>query len=124
MKKSIRHDSLSIEVRFVKKVIENILEEEKKARDRVEKARERAKQIRLEAETKSQQILDDARIKGMEESKALLAKAEEEAQKQKEEELQKARQQSQSIWTDKKEVIEQTVEILYRMVLGKDIDSG
>ena len=108
----------------MKKVIENILEEEKKARDRVEKARERAKQIRLEAETKSQQILDDARIKGMEESKALLAKAEEEAQKQKEEELQKARQQSQSIWTDKKEVIEQTVEILYRMVLGKDIDSG
>lgn len=107
----------------MKKVIEDILEEEMKARERVEKAREKAKQIRLEAETKSQQILDDTRKTGMEESKALLAKAEEEAQKQKEQELQKARRQSQSIWTDKKKVIEQTVEILYRMVLGKDFDS-
>lgn len=108
----------------MKEVIENILEEEKKARERVEKAREKAKQIRLEAETESQQILDDARKAGMEESKALVAKAEEEAQQQKEEELQKARQQSQSIWTDKKKAIDETIQILYRMVVGEDIDSG
>lgn len=107
----------------MKKVVENILEEEMKARERVEKAREKAKQIRLEAETKSQQILDNTRKNGMEESKALLVRAEEEAQNQKEKELQKAHRQSQSIRTDKKIVIEQTVEILYRMVLGKDIDS-
>ena len=108
----------------MKKVIENILEEEKKARERVEKAREEAKQIRLEAETKSQQMLDNARKKGMEESKALIVKAEEEAQRQKKDELRTARQQSVSLWADKKKAITQTVEILFQMVLGKNMGSG
>lgn len=105
----------------MKKVIETILEEEKKARDRVEAAREKAKQIRIEAEKESQEILAEARQKGMEESKALVSQAEEDARKQKNEELAKASQLNESLWTEKKKAIDQTVEVLYRKVLGEDV---
>jgi vacuolar-type H+-ATPase subunit H len=105
----------------VKKVIETILEEEKKARDRVEAAREKAKQIRIEAETESQKILAEARQKGMEEAKTLVNQAESDAHKQKDGELAQASQLSESLWTEKKNTIDQTVEILYKKVLGEGI---
>ena len=107
----------------MKKVIETILEEEKKARDRVEAAREKAKQIRIEAEAESQKILAEAHQKGMEESKSLVNQAEAEARKKKNEELAQTSQLSESLWTEKKEVIGQTVEVLYRKVLGEDVVS-
>jgi len=104
----------------VKKVIETILEEEKKARERVEAAREKAKQIRIEAEIESQKILAETRQKGVEEAKALVNQAESDARKQKDGELAQASQLGESLWTEKKEVIGQTVEVLFRKVLGED----
>ena len=63
----------------------------------------------------------DARLKGMEESKALIARAEEEAQKEKKEELKKASLSTESLLNEKEKAIEQTIDLLYRMVLGEDV---
>ena len=41
----------------MKEIIENILEEEKAARERVENAREKANQIRLDAESESRELI-------------------------------------------------------------------
>ena len=108
----------------MKKLIEAILEEEKMARNRVEEAKEKAKQIRLEAENTSQKILEETRQKGMEESKTIIAEAEEEAKRQKEAELMEASRSGESLWTDKKKTIDETVELLYRMVLGEDVEKS
>jgi hypothetical protein len=47
--------------------------------------------------------------------------AEADARKQKDGELAQTSQLGESLWTEKKEVIGQTVEVLYRKVLGEDI---
>ena len=104
----------------MKKVIEDILAEEKKARERINEAREKAKQNRISAEEEAIKILADARRKGVEESKVLMAQAEEEAQKEKDKELKKASRLTESLWTEKGKAIEHTIEVLCRMVLGED----
>lgn len=105
----------------MKEIIEKILEEEKQARERVDGAREKAKQIRIEAEKESKKILEEIQQKGREEAKALIAQAEGEAKEQREEELRGAARLDQTLWNEKKQDIEDTVEVLFRMVLGEDV---
>jgi len=105
----------------MKEVIEEILEEEKKGRERIEQAKEKAKRIRIKAEEDSQHMVTTAREKAQEEAKMLMVRVEEEANKQRERELQKAAQNGESLWDKKKKKIEETVEALFRMVLGEEV---
>ncbi|MCJ7812821.1 hypothetical protein MUP95_05815 [bacterium] len=105
----------------MKEIIEEILEEEKKARERIDSAKEKARQMRLETEEKARQFRAEAREKTLKEVKAFIAKTEREAQKQKEEELQQAYAKIQLLWGGKKEKFKQTVRVLFQMVLGEEI---
>ena len=106
----------------MKEVIEDILDEEKKARERVEQAKEKAKQIRLKAEEDAKHILQEAKEEGKEEANVLIARAEKEAEKEKEKQLTAAARISQSLWEKKQKEIKETVEILFNMVLGEEIE--
>ncbi len=104
----------------MKEIIEEILEEEKKARERIDSAKEKARQMRIEAEEKARQIRIEAREKTLKEVKTFVTKAEREAQKQKEEELQQAYHKIQSLWEEKKRGFNKTVKVLFQMVLGEE----
>ena len=106
----------------MKRIIEDILTEEKMARERVDQAREKARQLRIDAENKSKKILAEARQKGLEASKSLIHRIEEEAGQKKEKELQESTRMLESLWTDKEQIIAETIEDLYKMVLGEDVE--
>ncbi len=104
----------------MKEVIVEILEEEKKARERVAEAQKKAKAIRESAGEESKRLLSDAKIQLQKESKAILAKAETEAQKQKEKELKDSEGIGAKLWDGKKREIQTAVDALFHMVLGEE----
>ena len=73
-------------------------------------------------EIQLQNILNDVREKGRGEAKLLIARAEKEAEKEKEKQLTAAAKISQSLWEKKQKEIKETVEILFNMVLGEEIE--
>ena len=105
--------------KFLKEIIEEILEEEKKARERINSAQEKAKQMRVEAEEKAKEIRTKARKEAIEEAKAFIAHTEAEAQRLKEEELQQTYKKIQSLWSKKQEPFKKAVDVLSRIVLGE-----
>ena len=104
----------------MKEIIADILDEEKRAREHVQQAREKAKQLRLDAEVKAKAIVEEARKKAKEESRTLIDHAETEAIRLREEEMGKTTEMQHAIRTGKMKVIDQTVDILFRMVLGEE----
>ena len=105
----------------MKEIIEDILEEEKKARERVLQARECAKQIRLDADLNVKAMAEEARKNAQETSKALVQQAKLEANEEREEALSNTSDLFQTIRSEKKEIIDQTMDVLFRMILGEEI---
>ena len=105
----------------MKEIIENILEEEKAARERVENAREKANQIRLDAESESREIITDAQEKGIKDSKSLIEKARVDAEKEKAQEMEKITQTGESIWDEKKSQVNEIIDVLFQKILGEDL---
>ena len=103
----------------MKEIIEEILIEEKKARERVAHAKEKAKEIRLAAEEKARKLIEDTRKSAQDGCKAIIEKAELEAALEREEMLKKTAHHSQNIWKEKKKEIEETVDILFDRVIEK-----
>ena len=110
---------IGITERVTRMLAEDILEEEKKARERIDSAKEKAKQMRIEAEEKAKEVRTKARKEAIDEAKAFIAKTEEEAQKQKEEELQQAYKKIQSLWSKDQEPFKKAVDALSRILLGE-----
>lgn len=104
----------------MKQVIEEILKEEKAARDRVSEAREEAKKIRLEAENAARQQELNVREAAMQESKELLQDAEKKAEKEKEATLKNASEDVDGLWISKKAVIEKHVDALFQLIFSRD----
>jgi vacuolar-type H+-ATPase subunit H len=104
----------------MKEIIQEILEAEKTARERVEAVREKAKEIRLKAEKDADTLLSEAREKGRRDARALLGKTEKGAQKEKEQMLQTAAQSGESILPRDGNTGEDIFEGLYRMLIGED----
>jgi V/A-type H+-transporting ATPase subunit G/H len=104
----------------MKKVIEDILEAEKEARERLDRARDASKQKRKEAEEKAGQLVAAARTDVLKEAKTVVEKAEAEANKNREARLAQARRDSESKWEEKKAHIDEAVKVLTRLVLDGD----
>jgi len=104
----------------MKEIIEGILQEEKTARERVEKAREKAKDIRLESEKKAKEILSNARDKAQAENKALIDKARKEAEKEKVKAIEEAERAGETLWEEKKEKIDKTVQKIFKRIILRD----
>lgn len=104
----------------MKEVIEEILLVEKEARKRVEEARQKAKEIVLNAETEAKALRQESSEKAAEEARKLLAESEEKAQKQKEATLDSAKSEGDSLWTDNKDKIDRTVGILVERFLNQE----
>jgi len=105
----------------LKEIIENILEEEKAARDRVEDARKKVKQIRINAETESRKMISAAQEKGVKDSKAFIKKVQEDAQKEKEQEMEKITQTGESLWEEKEAQVKGIIDVLFKNILGEDL---
>jgi V/A-type H+-transporting ATPase subunit G/H len=103
----------------MKQVIDEILLEEKQARERVEAAREEAKQIRLKSDQESRKILDQSRQETQEEVKALLEKTRSEAEKEREAILNKAKKAGDTLWQEKAERIDKTLKRLFQLAIKK-----
>ena len=101
----------------MKEIIEDILEEEKKARERLDRARDESKKIRLEAEEKNKTMIAEARRKAQEEAKAYVEKAEAEARQARDTQLDLVKKAAETMWDDKKEKIDEAVEALTAIVL-------
>ena len=104
----------------MKEIIENILEEENCARKRVEEAKEKARSIRLRTEEDAQKVLSDARVTGQKDAKDLLQKAEMEANNEKEKIIKQRAISQDLLLTQKKKALDQTVDLLLKMVLGEE----
>ena len=103
----------------MKQVIDEILLEEKKARERVEAAREEAKRIRLKADQESRKVLDQSRQKTQEQVKELLEKTRSEAESEREKILNEAREAGDGLWQEKAGEIEKIINRLFEMTLKK-----
>ena len=103
----------------MKEVIEAILEDEKKAREHVEAARQEAKDMRLKAEEKTGKIVSKAKDEAQIESKTLLENARINAEKEKTETLKKAAQASELLWEEKSDRIQQIIDHLFLMITKK-----
>jgi len=101
----------------VKEVIEEILEEEKKARERVAEAREKAKQIRMEADEKASVLLDETREKARQEAELLVREMEEKAIGARDRELAEASDSETNLWQTRKEDMKDIVHVLFQMAL-------
>lgn len=104
----------------MKEVIEEILQVEKEARGHIEEARRKAKEIVLQAEAEAKALKTKMREESSVESQKFLADLEEKAQKEKEETLAAAREAGDSLWEDKKEVLQQTVQTLVSRYLNQE----
>lgn len=103
----------------MKEVIEEILQEEKEARHRVETAREEAKKIRLNAEAMSKKILAEAQSEAGIESKKILNQAKENAENERIQKLSDAEKASGSLWEEKADLINQTISDLVDMIISR-----
>ncbi|HEX9933623.1 MAG TPA: hypothetical protein VGB38_00385 [bacterium] len=102
----------------MKEVIAEILEEEKKARERVAEAQEKARQILKSAEAELRRIAVENTARIQKETAAILAKAESEALKQKEQDLKSVEGTGDRLWDSKTKGIKSAVDALFDMVLG------
>jgi len=105
----------------LKEIIEHILEEEKAARDRVEDARKKSKQIRINTESESRKMISAAQEKGVKDSKAFIKKVQEDAQKEKEQEMEKITQTGESLWEEKESQVKGIIDVLFKNILGEDL---
>ncbi|MBN2104006.1 hypothetical protein JW835_08215 [bacterium] len=101
----------------MKEVIEEILQEEKAARERVEKARENAKNIRLEAEKKSRNIVSKAHEQSQVEGKKLIENARKDAENEKIRAIEEAIRAGETLWDEKKEKIDKTVDKIFKRIV-------
>ncbi len=104
----------------LKEVIEDILQTEKEGRNRVEGARQKAKEIVLAAEAEGQKLSQATHEKAVQQGKTLISQTEAEAQKEKEAAIAKANDAMKSFWDDKREIIEQSIEKLFQMIIKQD----
>ena len=105
---------------MLKQVIEEILKEEKIARDRVSAARDEAKKIRLDAENEAKKLETETREKAMKDARDILIKAEQDAEKEKQIILKTASVDMESVWSSKKELINQNVNRLFQIIFKRD----
>lgn len=94
----------------MKEIVEQIVQQEEKAREEVETAKVEAKKKRLEAEQEADRIIRDIQMSSKQETRDLFQKAENEALAQKEQELNKSVKSAEKIWKENKKEIEQTIE--------------
>ena len=103
----------------MKQVIDEILQEEKKARERVEAAREEAKAIRLNADKEAKTIMDQSRSKTQDQVKTLLEKARTEAEIERDTILSEAKQAGDALWKEKAGEIDRMVDRLFQIIITK-----
>ncbi len=101
----------------MKQIIDEILEEEKAARQRVQQARDKAKTVRMQAEEEAGRITETARDSVRQDIAKKLKQAEEQAHSEREALLKETAQQTESIWDEKKKEIEQTLNDLYHLIV-------
>jgi vacuolar-type H+-ATPase subunit H len=102
----------------VKEVIAEILEEEKKARERVAEAQEKARQILKSAEAESRRITVENTARIQKETAAILAKVEKDTLEQKEQDLNGIEGAGDRLWESKKKGILSAIDGLFNMVLS------
>jgi vacuolar-type H+-ATPase subunit H len=105
----------------VKEVIVEILEEEKKARERVAEAQAKAKQIRESAETEAKRLTTEAKTGLQREIAAVLSTAESQAQKQKEKDMKQADDTGAKLWESKGKKIQAAVNEMFQAALGGEV---
>jgi len=104
----------------MKQIIDEILEEEKAARQRIQQVRDEAKTIRMKADDEARRIVETTRESVKQDMVKNLKQAEEQAQAERNDLLAEAAQQTQSLWDEKRSEIEQTLNDLYRLVVGDE----
>lgn len=100
----------------MKEVIQEILDEEKLAREKIEKARLLARQATEKAQAKSQQLIEDARQAALQEVEQILATAKAEAAHEQTEQIGKAHEAQDAVLDNYRNEIAEAVEILFRAV--------
>ena len=105
----------------MKEIIEDILEEEKKAQRRIEETRENAKKIRLQADEEAKQIMEDARNNADQAAQVIIHQAETNAQEERDRILKEETELDKELWDKKKKIIEKTIDHLFQMVIGEDV---
>jgi V/A-type H+-transporting ATPase subunit G/H len=100
----------------LKEVIESILEEEKKARELVEAARQEAKQLRLKTDEETKALITQAQSEAQLKAKKMLSETRENAEKEKVDSLKKAVESSMSVWEEKSEQIRLAVDRIFTMI--------
>lgn len=103
----------------MKEVIEEILQEEKEARQRVESAREEAKKIRINAEEASGKLVKKVRDEAQIESQKIIEQAKKDAENKKAQALSDEARASESQWDEKKDAITKTIQELFGMIINR-----
>lgn len=107
----------------MKEFVQEILEEEKKARERIEEAQKMASQKILKAHDEVRRMLKEAREQALVDANAIFSRAEEEAKKEKSLELDKATQKQRAILLESQKKIDKMAELLFTNVIGEDFNS-
>lgn len=100
----------------MKEVIESILEEEKKARELVEAARQEAKELRIKTDDETKALIAQAQSGAQLEVKKMLGETRENAEKEKVDSLKKAIESSMSVWEEKSAQIRLSVDRIFTMI--------
>jgi vacuolar-type H+-ATPase subunit H len=103
----------------VKEIIEQILQEEREAHERIEKAREQAKKIRLQKEAEAQEIISQKRESTRKKSRLLIKKAESDEEKIMKEESSEEVDRVQKVWQKNKKEFEMLTDELFQMFTGQ-----
>ncbi|MFA4838165.1 MAG: hypothetical protein WC703_01645 [Candidatus Neomarinimicrobiota bacterium] len=113
-----RGDLYSKEV-DVKEVIEEILEEEKKAREQVVSAQQRANIDLKKAKDEARHLIESTRQNALSESEEIIGRAEKSAQEEKMAKLASAKEESEQTLNRMKSQVAHAAEELYKTIIGE-----
>ena len=102
----------------MKEVIEAILDEEKEAKARVNKAREEAKKIRSDAEDKAKNIVSKSHEEVQQAGKTLIEQARDRANETREEQLRASEGELENFWDEHQTEIRGTINKMFHLITG------
>jgi len=103
----------------VKEVIEEILEEEKKAREQVVSAQQRANIDLKKAKDEARHLIESTRQNALSESEEIIGRAEKSAQEEKMAKLASAKEESEQTLNRMKSQVAHAAEELYKTIIGE-----
>jgi vacuolar-type H+-ATPase subunit H len=107
----------------VKDYLQEIIDEEKRAREALEAAQVQARQDTAAAQAEAQKLIEETRVAAQREAEELVLKAKAQAEQGKEAAIQKAHAQQARILESNREKIKVAAEKLWQLVLKGDFTS-